>query len=400
MNFKISKRKLLWTLSSAVDLVGITEISHGKRVAYIADALLKELKNFPFSQNDVISASLLHDCGVSSTDVHERLAMEMEWEGADTHCVRGEELLLKQPYFKHLASAVRYHHTRWSCLGRSPSDLLGNLIFLADRIDVLAVTAQEDILIEKERIISLINSYRGSMFNPEFIDAFNRLATNDIFWLHWSESNFIPEIKPWLDSEEDCELGFEELKTLFKLFSACVDGKSRFTSSHSIGVASLSVFIGSLIGLSMESLYKLELAALLHDLGKLRVPDYILDKKGSLDSSEFLIMKHHSYDTYRILSSIGGMEDIAKWASQHHEKLNGNGYPSGLTEDEIDLESKIIMIADIFQALAQDRPYRDGLDFDTIISILEGMVDKREIDRNIVSMIKDYPNETMASALV
>lgn len=395
MDHIIDKKILVWALSSAIDLVGVTDLFHGKRVAYIAHKIWKELPDFPWSKDDVIIASLLHDCGVSSTDTHECLVHELEWALADAHCIRGQKLLEKQDDFKHLAKAIYYHHSRWSNLGIGDDQLLGNLIYLADRVDVIASGYHGDILTHRDEIHDTVVSLTPNMFNPEFVDIFCELSKKEIFWLEWLDSRFSRDLQEWVNSGTEETVSSEKLKRLFTMFSNCVDGKSPYTYNHSICVAGVAREIGNYMNLSNDNEYKLELAALLHDLGKLRVPDEILEKAGSLTSTELDRMKHHSFDTFKILSTIPGIEDIVTWAAQHHEKLNGMGYPEGLQASDICMESRILSIADIFQALAQDRPYRNGLSADKIVEILRTMAGNNEVDTKIVSLVEANKNELM-----
>lgn len=387
MGVKISNRRLLWVLSSAIDLVGITDIYHGKRVAYIAKTLGQELDNFPYSVDDIIIAGLLHDCGVSSTDMHENLVNELEYSEAQLHCDRGADLLEKHNKYSYLAKAIKLHHTRWSEFEHSPARLLGNLIFLSDRIDVLAASADLDILIEKDSIIKRISSLSSTLFNPTFIEIFNKVASTDIFWLNWSEAHQGDVMKHWLDRERPTNIPYKELIHDLKLFAACVDGKSKYTYNHSLSVSKLTRKIAEIDGFKGDDLTKIELAGLMHDLGKLKVPDIILEKRAPLSGEEMNIMKHHSYDTFCILSQIPGMEEISKWASQHHEKLNGKGYPGHLKGDELSKQSRILAIADIYQALEQDRPYRNALKKEEILEIMEDMVKKGEIDGYYTHML-------------
>ncbi|MGL1891238.1 MAG: HD domain-containing protein [Spirochaetaceae bacterium] len=388
MSIKLKKRKLLWVISGAIDLVGVTDISHGKRVAYIASIILSKLEGFPWSLDDVITSSLLHDCGVSSTDVHEKLVHEMEWSLANVHCKRGEQLLLLQPEFNYLAAAIGRHHTRWIDLPKDKNSSLANLIFLADRLDVLIATAEGPILKNKEQIIDKIKNYSGSLFSPDLVESFLQVSNNDNFWINWSKFSDCEYLKEWMDEIDKETISYSSLKDLFAFFGACVDGKSHFTYSHSVGVASLSRKIAELNGISGEMLDELELAGLIHDMGKLKVPDEILDKPEKLLSDERYIIQFHSQDTYNILSQVKELEHIAKWASQHHEKLNGSGYPNSEKGKNLPVEARIIAIADIFQALAQNRPYRKGLPIRNIMDILEDMTLYDELDRDLVELVE------------
>ena len=131
----------------------------------------------------------------------------------------------------------------------------------------------------------------------------------------------------------------------------------------------------------------MKIAGYLHDLGKIVIPVSILEKAGPLDDNERMIMNSHTYFTYKILSSVKGLEDINNWASFHHEKLDGTGYPFHLKADQLDNMSRIMMIADIFTALREDRPYRKGLENIQAKNILAGMVKSGKIDKSIVEVL-------------
>jgi putative nucleotidyltransferase with HDIG domain len=187
--------------------------------------------------------------------------------------------------------------------------------------------------------------------------------------------------------KNDIFIESEELFTIAELFAQVVDAKSPYTAEHSVGVARLSKYIGSQLGLDSATCSKIEVAGLLHDLGKLQVPDDILEKTTDLDSDDLCYMRHHSYVSYAILRKIKGMEDIAQWAANHHEALDGSGYPFHRTANELCTESRIIMTADIFQALAQNRPYRQAMAVEDIIHHLQDMSHNGKLDREIVQVI-------------
>ena len=131
----------------------------------------------------------------------------------------------------------------------------------------------------------------------------------------------------------------------------------------------------------------MKIAAYLHDIGKLAVPLEILNKSAKLSSDEWNILKTHTYYTYQALSTSKNLQTIKEWASYHHEKLNGNGYPFHLDENNLSLGSKIMSVADVFTAITEDRPYRKGMSYNKVIKILNEMSEAKELDENIVKII-------------
>jgi HD-GYP domain-containing protein (c-di-GMP phosphodiesterase class II) len=182
-------------------------------------------------------------------------------------------------------------------------------------------------------------------------------------------------------------LGFHELRNLVRVFSRIVDAKSTFTHEHSEGVASLARYLGESFELPERTCEMLELAGLLHDLGKLRVPDELLEKNGKLTQLEYANVQRHSFDTYSILNKIHGLEEISLWAGQHHERIDGSGYPYHRSAEEISFESRIVAAADVFQALAQTRPYRGALSPSEIVTILEDEVARGKLDPRVVAKL-------------
>ncbi len=164
--------------------------------------------------------------------------------------------------------------------------------------------------------------------------------------------------------------------------------KSVFTFEHSKGVSQLSRFIGSLLELSDDTLDMLEVAGLLHDLGKLNIPYEILEKPGPLTKAERAIMLRHSFESYQILSRIKGFEEIAQWAAFHHEEITGTGYPFRKKQDGLSIECSIIAVADVFQALAQNRPYRNSLPPEKIMAIMTETSLNGKLDVGLTTLTK------------
>lgn len=396
MALQIDLRQLVHLIASAVDLVGVDDILHGRRVGILAVECAKRLGWDEAAQQVLFDAGLLHDAGISSTRIHRIMMNELDWSGADPHCDRGCQLLMGFAPLAHLAPIIRYHHTHWQDLRQGNIDptiaRFANLIFLADRIDACAAPyhAENSLLFHMHDICALINRYRGSFFAPELVDAFLSAAQAEAFWLIL-DADFIPQfVSDMARSGSHVQIDLADLKQFALIVAAIVDAKSHFTCEHSLGVARVARFMGEEFGIRGERLDLLEVAALLHDIGKLQIPDAVLESPLKLTPFERAIMKKHSFATYQILKRVIGLEELAQWASQHHESLNGDGYPFRTPASELPLESRIIKVADIFQALAQNRPYRKLLSDREILRLLRQMESDLEIDPQLVDFVASH----------
>ena len=139
-----------------------------------------------------------------------------------------------------------------------------------------------------------------------------------------------------------------------------VDAKSTWTAGHSERVTDLSVKIAQVLGWDDKQLESMKRAAYLHDIGKIGIPLSILDKPGRLSQEEYEIIKDHPEIGARILEPIEAYADVIPMVLQHHEKFNGKGYPHGIAGEEISMGARIMAVADVYDAVVSDRPYRQG----------------------------------------
>lgn len=392
------------SLSASLDLVGITETHHGKRVALMAACVAKQLGWSRQKQLDFLYAGMLHDCGVSTNEEHEHLVSELEWQNVQEHCTRGYEYLNECPPFKKYATWILYHHTHWDELNKlalSDEDkLAANLIFLVDRVDFLQAphvnfNGITDILLEVDNILEQIFAFRGTFFSNLLVDAFVEVSKKESFWLAMDSMYVESSIYAYENALniEQMPMDFEMLRSITTLFSKVIDAKSHYTEEHSKYVAVLARFLASHLSFSIQDQQRIELAGLLHDLGKLRVPDSILMKQAPLNREERARMLRHSFDTMQLLKRVFPNTKIAEWASFHHESLSGNGYPFHLDASELDLGCRIVAVADVFQALVQNRPYRKQLELTEIKAIMDEMVANSKLDASVVSILQAHHQE-------
>ncbi len=400
---KIDFGQMIFALSDTLDLVGINEVQHGKRVGYMAWECAKEMGLDHQSQKDLFQLGLLHDCGVSSTRVHENLIKEMDWEGSGEHCEIGSKRLKKFPPLSEMAEAVYFHHTHWEDINRyhltEENQRSANLTFLLDRTDSLAAKhLNVDLLKVKDEIRNQISQYRKTLFNPELVDVFMTVSETEAFWITLEPRHLSRFLHDMEKQREPIEMSMNDLKKMAVVFAQIVDAKSPYTAQHSVGVALLAKHLAGLSGLPAETCSKIEIAGLLHDLGKLKVPDEILEKPDRLDLDDLAHMRHHSFETYVILNRIDGIEDIALWAANHHEALNGTGYPFHRQKKDLSIESRIISVADVFQALAQERPYRGALPQDEILKILKEFTAQGRLDPDLVNLVEQNLHDCFQAA--
>lgn len=388
--------QFIHALSDTIDLVGVDEIQHGKRVGFMALECARVMGLKQRQHLDLCRLGLLHDCGVSSTRVHKKLVDELDWTESQHHCRLGAERLCRFAPLRRFAEPIRYHHTRWDQLDRLPLDeevkFAANLIFLLDRVDALvAMTGRNNRLMVRDQICDTIGRYRDSYFRPDLVEVFLAAAEKEAFWITQQPEHLRSHLQQYCSMPDTLMLNTEQLAAMAMIFAEIVDAKSPYTAEHSLGVTRLAGHLGQRCGLAEDVVARMRVAGLLHDLGKLQVPDRVLEHTGHLEGEHLALMRHHSYVTQTILGRIRGLEQISLWAANHHEKLDGSGYPFRKRGDEIDLVSRIIIVADIFQALAQNRPYRRPMAVAAIVELLERQVADHKLDRHVVAIVRGEP---------
>lgn len=268
---------------------------------------------------------------------------------------------------------------------------------------------------QKARVIDKITAKSGTLFHPDVNNAFLEAAASDIFWIDIDNLS-IEQLFNKLDFTLDMDLTYEIALEFALTLSRIVDFRSRFTVSHSYTVAQLAELIGGYFGYSQEERNKLKIAGYLHDIGKIGINPGLLEKNGPLTEEEFQMVKLHPYFTEQILSELHKskwLDDVITWASQHHEKSNGTGYPHGLKDNEITEGSKIIALADVITALIEDRPYRAGMSVEDAFSIIKEEIAPQissemfnEIERHqneiglLISTCKQYSSEEYLKGII
>lgn len=185
-----------------------------------------------------------------------------------------------------------------------------------------------------------------------------------------------------------------------KALAAAIDGKDKYTRGHSERVARISVAMGKRLGMNEEELDTLRMSALLHDIGKIAIDDAILKKPAALTDAEYEIMKTHPQRGYKIMSQIPAMKDFLPGMYMHHEMVNGQGYPQGLTGEQIPLQAKIISVADTFDAMTIDRPYSKGMELQPALERLRSFVGTRYQHEVVEALVDACADGEVANGIV
>ncbi len=384
--------QLLVGLSELIDLVSREMVSHHKYVSFLAYHIGKT-KGLPQGQlKELAMAGALHDIGALSLQERKAsMAFDLSQEHAEAHTKPGHLLLSTFKPFTAIADLVRCHHVRWQdgageqYQGKQvPQN--AHILHLADQIAVL-IQPEKEILGQIPEIVDQVDAQSGSMFVPEDIEAFMEVASRYSFWLDLtspSVCNILAEDLPFgaLDMDED------EFMELAELFRRIIDFRSRFTVTHSSGVAVVAEKMAQRAGLNAQQCLEMKIAGQLHDIGKLSVPQEILEKKTALTHQDFTYLRKHPYYSYRILQSIDGFERISEWAGLHHERLDGRGYPFCLKKDQLSFGSCIMAVADTFTAITEVRPYRTSLSSRMTLNLLQGLAENGKIDPDAFDLIK------------
>lgn len=285
-------------------------------------------------------------------------------------CERGAEISRLIGFSDETAQSIRSLDEHWDGTGY-PDGLKGDQIPLLARICGLAQTVEVFFTAYGPvRAEEMARERCGRWFDPELVDAFLAEAREREMWKSLSRPDLRRKVSRLEPVDQPLAATPERLDLVSRAFAEIIDAKSPFTFQHSEGVARTAVTIGEHMGLEAPATRDLMRAGLLHDIGKLGISNRILDKPERLTDAEFAEVKKHPALTYGILSRVAPFRSIAETAANHHEKLDGSGYPRGLTGEDLDLPSRILTVADIYDALSQARPYREALPKEKVLAIL------------------------------
>ncbi|HZT75735.1 MAG TPA: HD domain-containing phosphohydrolase [Vicinamibacterales bacterium] len=412
---------ILSGLSYALDLTEGHPQGHASRSCLIGMRIARELGLTDREQSDLFYALLLKDAGCSSNSarvfqlfggddqpakravwlrdwrkLREQIAYVLDYvepEGQlfervrrfavlaakgpasrrwlfEVRCDRGAEIARTLGFSQPTADAIRSMDEHWDGGGypdgkrRHDIPLLARIIGLAQVAEIFASEQGP------ARAVAVAQQRRGSWFDPTVVDAFAAIAGDASVWNACAAPNLDETVAAVEPEDEAIAADEARLDDIAEAFAWVIDAKSPYTYHHSERVADYSVGIARALGLAPIAVTRLRRAALLHDIGKLSVPNRILDKAGPLTPREWETIKLHPYYTYQILERVPIFGELAFDASAHHERLDGRGYFRNLGAEQLTPAARILTVADQLDALSAERPYRAKLPIGRVVEIL------------------------------
>ena len=374
----------------------VVTVGHSKRIAALSIVMGKALGLDDNKLIDLAAYAVLHDNALTEVIQEENQyklcnnGIGYSDEDYNIRCATiGEKNTSLLPFRTNNRDVILLHNENSD--GSGPfgrhyenTPIKAQIIHLANSVD----THCDLTTITKENYTEICNYVRnnsGRLFSVEVSAAFLK-AFKPKMLTYLAPTNIDAFLRGSIKKHND-EYSYTEVDNLATLLARIVDFKSHYNCRHSIGVAQKAKIMAEYYEFPADKVSKYYLAGALHDIGKLMISIDILDKPDRLSEAEFEKMKSHAYYTSSILNNIKGMKDIMVWASHHHEKLNGTGYPFHLTGDVLSHEERLMTCCDIYQALAEERIYKEAYPHDKIIHIMKIAVEKGEIDGSIVNDI-------------
>jgi putative nucleotidyltransferase with HDIG domain len=362
---EIRLSEIIAALSHALDVTGGQPMGHAERSCVIG-LRLADAAGFDAGQRaSLFYALLLKDAGCSTNSAATAATYGTSDFGAEiARCLDLDE---------DTAAAIGHLDEHWDG-GGYPAGLAGEDISPLARVMSLAQTMEVFWQQGGPQAASAVaRERRGTWFYPALVDAVAAFEHEAAFWASLTNAD-VNALEP-VDRVQRADDA--RLDRVAEAFAGIVDAKSPFTARHSASVAAIAEGIADTMGLDAAARRLLRRAGLLHDVGKLGVSDRILDKPCRLTDDEWAAVRRHPELSLAILSPVPALADIARLAVEHHERLDGSGYPYGLVAHQLDISSRVLQVADVAEALSARRPYREAMDADAVPRVMGGDADSK-----------------------
>ena len=415
--------EVIGALSYALDITEGEPPGHAQRSCLIGMRLAEELRLDAEARSDLFYALLLKDAGCTANaarmsalfgaDDHElkHSAKRVDWsrrlpafawslravapegsprlkldrllaikdEGEVTRslmqarCDRGAEIALNIGLTRGTAEAIRTLDEHWDGRGQprwlagEQIPLLGRILCLAQTVEIFHAASGVD------DAYAVADRRSGTWFDPGLVAALGAFRSDEGFWASLAE----PDLTRWEPEDQIVVLDRDRLLRIATAFAGIVDAKSSWTYFHSDRTSQIATDMGAALGFDDDELDDLRHVALLHDIGKLAISSRILDKPAGLTHAEYERVKEHPLFTQWVLERVSCFEDLAPVAAAHHERLDGSGYPRGLDAYSLTLPMRVLAMADVYEALTAERPYRHALGDKEALEIIRDEVPSR-----------------------
>lgn len=382
MEANFAFKDVLRTLNSAYEKLNKDLCNHSLQVAYLTAEICKNLNMDKGKKEELVLAAYFHDLAAPKTNMLDSID-KYELNEINEHCIAGYIFFKYLTPNSNISNYILYHHSSYNSkkeIANIPILPESNIIKLADNISVYNLFNKRDSVNDILKFIKNESYFYNEEVLYEFlnnnaIEAFTNLINEGYKEKVW-------ECFDNMDYKNITE------KEMMECIAFLIDCKCDITNFHSLSVSNISCILAKYFNLNKVEEDEIRIGSLLHDIGKIVIPDEILKKEGSLTEEEFKIMKKHVVYTYEILKNLKN-ERVLNIASNHHEKLNGKGYPRGISN--LSFSEKIVAVADIFVALVEKRQYKDSFPKEKVVNILNNCVALGEIDGEVVNkVIENY----------
>jgi len=368
--------------------MGKNNPSHSKSTAYLSIGLAKRLGLSCQEITDIFYAALLHDIGISDEHIKKsNYAVDMR-----RHCATGFAMIESCPLSSNIAQYIRYHHESYD--GTGPFKLAGPEIPKGAEIIGMASLLDDDFGKTERFGYDVFKQIKGWVepkkhwFSPELVKAFLDIIEHEHFLLDYFNRETKHLLYTKISDSENIYYQMEDIKKFACCFAGLIDQRTPSTFYHSTGLSERAALAAAHLGHDAYTQDIMRVAGLLHDIGKLHIDLDVLHKDGPLSPSERFEMNKHSFYTRKVLERIDGLEEIVDIAANHHERMDGSGYPYRIPGKELSELERVMAICDIYQALTEKRPYREEMSPDNAWKIIDGMASINHLDGVLTEKLK------------